>query len=179
MAYLYNIDFTILNYIYNTFSCKLLDTLMPVITAFGNRGMLWILIALFMLAIRKYRINGIILLFALAICALLTNIILKIPIARPRPCWIYEIPLLIPNPTDYSFPSGHTSASFTSAIIIAYSNKKCGIIAYIMALLISFSRLYLYVHFPSDVIAGAIIGTLIGIIVYKLIFSLIKSKNAA
>ncbi len=174
MVYLNNIDFSILNYIYNTFSCNLLDMLMPLITSLGNKGIVWIGVAILMLTHHNYRKNGLILLAALAVGALCTNVVLKNLFARPRPCWIYPVELLIPMPTDYSFPSGHTTASFISAVIIGCTEKRLGIAAFILAFLISFSRLYLYVHFPSDVICGAIFGSLVGFIMYKYIYPLIE-----
>lgn len=101
-------------------------------------------------------------------------------VARPRPCWIESnFPLLVSNPTDYSFPSGHTLASTISVVIITYADKKFGIIAIILATLITFSRLYLFVHFPSDVFAAIILGVIIGlfaIFVFNFVTHIIKRK---
>ncbi len=160
------IDFRILDLIREKLSNGFLDTVMPWLTAVGNVGIIWIIIAAAMLISRKYRRNGLELAAGLVGCALVGNLLLKNLIARQRPCWINDtIELLIAVPLDYSFPSGHTMASFAAAAIILHANRKFGIAAYILAVLIAFSRLYLYVHFPTDVLAGAIIGTLIGIAV--------------
>ena len=99
---------------------------------------------------------------ALAAGVLVGNVCLKNLIARPRPCWLESVPLLIGNPTDYSFPSGHTLSSVIGAFMLTAANRRFGILAIPLAALIGFSRLYLYVHFPSDVLASVVIGTLIG-----------------
>lgn len=110
-----SIDFTILDFIHNNLSCGFLDFLMPMITTLGNSGIIWILIAAIMLSIKKYRKNGIILIAALACGVIIGNLILKNLIARDRPCWINaDVLMLIPIPTDYSFPSGHTLSSFAA-----------------------------------------------------------------
>jgi undecaprenyl-diphosphatase len=68
------------------------------------------------------------------------------------------IPLLIEAPTDYSFPSGHTIASFEAATVLLIRHKKWGIMAMVLAVLIAFSRLYLYVHYPTDVLSSIVLG---------------------
>ena len=112
----------------------------------------------------------------------LCNVVLKKMIARQRPCWLNEtVQLLVNNPKDYSFPSGHTMASFAVAPIIYRANKKWGIAAYILAGLIGFSRMYLYVHYPSDVLGGMLIGCLCGVVSVFLVkdkkFSIKKQSN--
>ena len=82
-------------------------------------------------------------------------------------CWIEDHTMLIAMPTDFSFPSGHTMVSFAAATVLWHWNRKVGIAAYLLAAVIAFSRLYLFVHFPSDVFAGAVIGILIGIAAIK------------
>ena len=93
---------------------------------------------------------------------LVGNVALKNLIARPRPCWVESVPLLIASPTDYSFPSGHTLSSAIAATILTKTDRRFGYAAIPLAALIAFSRLYLYVHWPSDVLAGALLGILIG-----------------
>jgi len=98
------------------------------------------------------------------------NITLKPLIARIRPYeFTHGINLLIPKPNDFSFPSGHSFASFSAATSIFCFHKKEGIASYVLAFLIAFSRLYLYVHFPSDVIAGIVLGAVIGIFSAKIV----------
>ncbi|MCM1523891.1 MAG: phosphatase PAP2 family protein [Ruminococcus sp.] len=158
------IDFQILDFIRENIACPFLDVLMPIITFFGDGGWVWIAAALAMLLTKKHRIDGIALGTALLGGLIIGNLILKNAVARDRPCWIREISdMLIAVPKDYSFPSGHTLASCEAAAVFAHKSGKAGLIAVTAAALISFSRLYLYVHFPSDVLAGAVLGTAIGI----------------
>lgn len=164
-----NIDFEILNYIYEHLSCSFLDFIMPKITFLGNGGLIWIITAIVMISFRKYRKAGIILSVALILCGITGNILLKNLIARERPCWLNEtVQMLISIPKDYSFPSGHTMSSFASATVLTHYGRKNGIAACILAALIAFSRLYLYVHFPTDILAGMLIGVIIGLSVCKI-----------
>lgn len=102
---------------------------------------------------------------------------LKPLVARERPCWINEsVHLLVAMPKDYSFPSGHTQASFASATAIFHVNKKAGVCAFILAVLIAFSRLYLYVHFPTDVLAGIGIGVICGLLAGVVYQEVLKRK---
>lgn len=158
-----DIDFIILNFLHEKLSCGFLDILMPMITFLGNAGMIWIAAALILLFIKKHRKNAFMLMGGLVCCAVVGNLILKNLVARARPCSLNTtVNLLISAPTDYSFPSGHTMSSFAAAVILYHADKRLGIPALMLAFLIAFSRLYLYVHFPSDVIAGALIGASIG-----------------
>lgn len=163
MSVMTDIDFAVLDYIHEHLSCGFLDLIMPKITFLGNAGLIWIIASGAMLISRKYRRNGAELAVSLVGCVVIGNLLLKNLIARSRPCWINEtVDMLIAVPNDYSFPSGHTMSSFAAAAVIMHKDKKQGIAAYILASLIAFSRLYLYVHFPTDVVAGAVIGIFIG-----------------
>ena len=108
-------------------------------------------------------------LWLVAVAAVVANLILKPLIARERPCWSNEdVELLVAMPQDFSFPSGHTLHSVMVAVVIFMYDKRIGSLAIIMAVLISFSRLYLYVHFPSDVLCGALLGTVFSVAGYYL-----------
>ena len=147
-----NLDWIILHGLRVLTACPLLDFWMPRITALGNSGVVWVVAAIVLLCTKKYRRYGVMLLVGLAAALLLGNLALKNLFARPRPCWLDEsVPLLIARPSDYSFPSGHTMAGAIGAAIP-------------LAVLIAFSRLYLYVHFPSDVLGGAVLGVGIGLL---------------
>ncbi len=159
-------EFDIL-YSINSIHTDILDSIMIFITYLGEKGIFWMAIAAILLFNSKTRKCGIFMLISMAIGLILGNGIIKNLVERPRPYWIDEnIKLLIPGLTDYSFPSGHTLASFEAAIMIFLFNKKLGIIAIIIAILVGISRMYLFVHFPTDVLAGALLGTIISIAVY-------------
>lgn len=163
MSQIPNLDWSILNWIHIAFQSSFLDFAMPKITALGSGAAVWIACALFLLLFRRYRRRGLLLLIGLVAGALVGNVILKNVVARPRPCWLNPgIPLLVPMPTDYSFPSGHALSSFLAATILGKTDRKFGFVAFPLAALIAVSRLYLYVHFPSDVLCGALIGMGIG-----------------
>lgn len=136
-----------------------LDFWIPKLTALGNGGILWIILALVLLLIPKTRRCGISLVIALLLVFLLGNCLLKPLLARPRPFMqSADVTLLIPPPSDFSFPSGHTYSGIAAAIVIWYYHRRWGIAAMILALLIAFSRLYLMVHFPSDILGGILLG---------------------
>lgn len=159
-----NLDWTILHWIQNMLVCPAMDFLMPKVTALGNGGAVWIFAAIVLLASKKYRKFGVFLLAGLAIGVLTGNLMLKPLIARPRPCWLDEsVTLLISNPTDYSFPSGHTLSSVIGATVLTKANRKFGLISIPLASLIAFSRLYLYVHFPTDILGAAVLGIAISL----------------
>lgn len=174
-------DLLILNWIQENMRHPLLDKIMPLISHLGDSGICWILVTLILLTVRQHRKIGLSLSAGLILDALFCNLLLKPIIKRLRPCDLYQTTvLLIPCPKDYSFPSGHTMASFVSAFILYQYNKTWGRLAYILATLIGLSRLYLYVHFPSDVLSGAILGIGIGYFVKLFIIPQIanwKRKN--
>lgn len=154
-----------------------LDPLMVFITSLGNAGVIWIVLSIVFLFTKKYRKCGIAMALALVFSVIFGNIILKNLVERPRPCWVdTSVALLIKNPTDFSFPSGHSFASFAGATAIFMYHKKEGIAALILAALIAFSRLYLFVHYPSDVIMGALFGVIAAIIAVKIVNRYISNK---
>ena len=165
------IDFSILDFIQENLRCVFLDWLMPRISALGNSGIIWILIAIVFLFSKKYRKQGIVLAVGLLAGLLIGNLTLKPLIARMRPNWINtDIVLLIGNPKDYSFPSGHTLSSFIAAFLITLNNKRLGAFALPLAALIAFSRMYLYVHYPSDILGALILATIIALTVHKIFY---------
>ena len=160
-------DLPILEWIAANLWCPFLDAIMPVITVLGDAGIFWIAVAVILLLFPKYRKIGLSMAAALLIGVLLCNVTLKPLIGRIRP-YDYQlehfgktITLLIPAQHDFSFPSGHTIASFEAAVVLLIHNRKMGIPAMILAVLIAFSRMYLYVHYPTDVIASILLGTAI------------------
>ena len=158
-------DLPILDWIAANIRCPALDAAMPVITLLGDAGIFWIAVAVLFLLTKKYRKIGLGMALALVMGLLVCNIWLKPTVARIRPYDFQEqylgviIKLLIEKQHDFAFPSGHTIASFEAAVVILLNNRKLGIPAMILAALIAFSRLYLYVHYPTDVICSIILGT--------------------
>ena len=146
------------------------DTLVPMITALGDSGFIWIVLAAVLLFRKSWRRTGVIVAVALIIEALLCNVLLKNLFAVPRPFeWTTAVELLIPQPDDYSFPSGHTGASFAAVTALYYGGAKYWYLVLLPAVLIAFSRLYLYVHFPSDVIGGIVLGIFSGWLAARLL----------
>jgi len=152
-----------------------LDFIVPKITFLGDAGWFWIVATLLLIILPFNRKIGFQSALALIITAIICNLILKPTIMRARPCWIEsEIELLVKIPKDYSFPSGHSNASFAVATSIFMRNKKLGIPAIILAAAIALSRLYVFVHWPTDVLAGIAIGVCGGIISYFIVNFLYK-----
>lgn len=165
-----SIDFAVLNWIHENLTCRALDVFFSFITHFGDAGLFWIGVGIVMLFVKRFRKAGICLLIAISLGFLVSNLILKPWVARTRPYDINTaLQLLISRPSDFSFPSGHTTASIASALAIFYHHKKLGSGALTLAVLIALSRLYLYVHFPTDVLVGAMVGTLASIAAWALV----------
>ena len=179
MEFIQNIDFSILNWIYDNVRNDFLDVIMPLITMIGAHGLFFIILSIFLICTKKYRKVGITMAIAISLGFIFGNLLLKPLVGRIRPYDITpNINMLVNALSDYSFPSGHTLSSFAVATVILCFNKKIGIFAMIIATLIGFSRLYLYVHFPTDVLCGAILGILFGKLSYKFISTKYKSTKA-
>lgn len=174
------LDYAILDWIQTHLRCAFLDTLMPKVTLLAEYGVVLILLGLVLLCFKKYRVCGAAMLGGLAGGLMIGNVLLKNLVARPRPCWINtDISLLVAMPEDYSFPSGHTLHCFVAATVLMHYEKRLGIPAFVLAILVAFSRLYLYVHFPADVLAGAVLGIGIGLLAVWVAEKIRKRKNAA
>ncbi len=162
-------DLPILEWIRTTLWCDALDVAMPIITMFGDAGIFWIACSVILFFIPKTRRTGLGMIIALVLGLIVCNITLKPLVARIRPYDLQAqlgvtINLLNGTMHDFSFPSGHTIASFEACTVLLLNNKKLGIPATILAILIAFSRLYLYVHYPTDVICSVFLGILFAFI---------------
>lgn len=163
-------DLPILDWIQETMQCTFLDKTMPIVTLFGDGGVFWIGIAVLLLFFAKYRKTGFSMGMALVLGLVVCNITLKPLVARIRPYDFQlqefgrEITLLISAQHDFSFPSGHTIASFEACTVLLLYDKRMGIPATVLAILIAFSRLYLYVHYPTDVLVSLVLGIAFGLL---------------
>lgn len=160
------------------------DKIMVFFTHMGDGGYFWIALSVVLLLFKKTRKYGLAMAGALAVASLLNSIVLKSLFDRPRPYimdisnwqriatdgWMYEMPFESLKEKSVSFPSGHTASSFAAAIGVFYIDKKKGIIPLIVAALIGFSRIYIHVHYPSDVVGGVITGVVFGLLACVVIF---------
>ena len=158
------IDFRILDYIQAHFRCGFFDRVLPIFTMFGD-PLMFVLYCALLIVIRKTRKDGIVVTSAVLSGALICNVFLKLLVRRDRPCWIRpDFPLLIKNPSDYSFPSGHTMAMTAFSTVLIVRHPKLAWVLVPATFLLMFSRMYLYVHFPSDVLFSFVVGIIVGLI---------------
>lgn len=180
--YITEIDKTIMLFIQEHFRTPILNRIMILISALGNFGFIWIVAAVVLMRRKDTRKAGFLSLLAMGLCYLLTNAILKNLFMRKRPYNRFEevVPLIAP-PLDYSFPSGHTASSFAAAgIIERYLHGKKAVTAEVYAVLMGVSRVYIGVHYPSDVLGGVAMGIISSRIIYLVErkISLIKSRDS-
>lgn len=171
-------EFEFLDFL-QTMHTPLITKIMKAASKLGDAGFVWILLTGVLLMIPKTRKVGILVSVALLLDVLTCNVILKPLIARTRPYDVNTaVELLIRAPRDYSFPSGHTAASFAAAAALWFADKKkLAIPALVLAVLIAFSRMYFYVHYPTDVLGGAILGMVCGWLSYKLLSQKMEENN--
>ncbi len=167
-------DLAILHGIHDTLATPALDAVMAFITTLGDTGFVWFVIALTAIALKKHRTFGIAIIVAIAFAFVVGDLGLKHLFERPRP-FLVDPSLatsLIELPTSFSFPSGHTSSSFAAATVLCltpFAHRWIKPLAAAGALCIAFSRLYLCVHYPSDVCAGAVLGIICGIVAVRIV----------
>ena len=149
----------LLNWIQSALRADWLDGVMVFFTTLGDAGAVWIALALVLLCFRKTRRAGVTVAAALVLDLVVCNGVLKPLFGRVRPCVVNPtVELLVACPSDASFPSGHTAASFAAVGALRAAGSRLWLPSLVMAVLIGFSRLYLYVHWPSDVLFGALLG---------------------
>ena len=154
-------EFAVLDWIQANLRSPAMDVLMPAITALGNSVLVWIVLTGILILMPKHRTIGIAVMTGLLLEVVCCNLVLKPLVARILPCDVNtEVVLLNARPDDFSFPSGHTGASFSAAASLYFSRSKFWIPALILAVLIAFPRLYLYVHYPTDISAGMLLGVM-------------------
>ena len=181
LDFLLNLDGNILLFIQEYLRNPIMTPAVKFITTLGNGGGIWIALTLLLLIIPKTRKVGWMMMTALLGTLLVNNIILKNLVARTRP---YEViaglTYLVPKPGEYSFPSGHAGSSFSVAcVMFRQLPKKYGVPALILAILIALSRLYVGVHYPSDVLFGIISGIAISYAAMAIVEWIGKKRTAA
>lgn len=158
----YRREFKWLNGIQNVFANRVMDIVMRIFSHLGDVGAIWIVTGLALILMPEYRRTGAAVLVSLALSAIICNGIIKNIVGRARPYSYEQLDLLIRPPKDASFPSGHTSASVAAVMAMALTGFSWWPLFAVIAFLIAFSRMYLYVHFPTDIFGGAAFGLLIG-----------------
>lgn len=161
--YLKKIDLKGLDFVSNRCKNNFFDKVMPKITSLGDLGIIWLAIALLLICRANNRTVGFKVISAILITTIIGEGIIKNIVKRQRPFKEKDNGLLINKPITYSFPSGHTASSFAALTIFIQMNNTIALLAAPIATMIAFSRIYLRVHYPTDVIFGIILGCLCGI----------------
>ncbi|NCB73228.1 MAG: phosphatase PAP2 family protein [Clostridia bacterium] len=155
-------DTSALLYIQDHLRSPILSALMVFFSTIGNVGLLWIALGLGLLISKRTRRGGFDLLICLALAYIVNDLVIKEIVARVRPYDAIEnLTILVKPLHSFSFPSGHANSSFAAALALTLAFGKKGAWAYIPAALIAFSRCYVGVHYPSDVLAGMLVGTVV------------------
>lgn len=151
-----------------------------------SSGLLWIIISIILMAQKKYRMVGLGMFLSLVLVFIVGDQTLKPHVARLRPFVQFPqvvLPATPPDPHTYSFPSGHATGSFSSSVALllglcSVNLKKAywGVLAILFAAFVAFARVYLFVHFTSDVVVGAILGIIMGIIAWAITRALSRMK---
>lgn len=159
-------ELAILDWVQTNLRCGFLDAVLPVISRLSDHGEIWIVLAAVLLVTKKHRWAGVSVALALLLDLVVCNGLLKPLIGRLRPFQINTaIELLTQAPLDASFPSGHTAASLTAVTALWRAGgapKWLRWAALALAVVIALSRIYLYVHWPTDVLGGAVLGAVLG-----------------
>ena len=177
-------ELKILDFIQDHLRFGFLDDLMVLLTRLADDGICWIVLAIALICFKPSRKMGITLGLALLLGLLVGNLGLKNLFARPRPYTVNPdiVPsMLIDTLKSYSFPSGHTRCCFESGMAMFLCDKRWGKAAFVLGGFIGFSRMYLYMHYPTDVIGGVILGLINGVIAFVIvdkIYKLIDSKKS-
>ena len=166
MEMIYSFDFTVLNWIQQNMRCDFLDGFSVFLSNITTYGIIWIVLGIILILFKKTRVAGFMVLAAMALAFLTGDVLLKHIVSRPRP--FIENPavtLLIKPPSGSSFPSTHTALVSAVATVLLAKKHSVGLIVLLLGICVAFSRLYLYVHFPTDVFCGMLLGILCGVIV--------------
>lgn len=161
LEWLYQVDNTVFLWV-QSLRNPVFDVLMPFFSFLGNYGLIWLIAAVLLLCRKQYRRYGVLLLVALAVGYILGDLVIKNLVERMRPFEALGLTPLVPPPESFSFPSGHALSSFASAEVLLYADRRLGTVGFLLAVCIAVSRVYVCVHYPTDVVAGAVIGSAVG-----------------
>ena len=173
------LEFAVLDWIQAHLRCSFLDAVLPAVSWTANHGELWIILAVVLLLVRGQRKYGAAVACGLVLDLVSCNMLLKPLIGRVRPFAVNTaVELLVKAPLDASFPSGHTAASFAAVFALKTAGSPLWKPALAVAVVIAFSRLYLYVHWPSDVLGGALLGAAVGWAGAKIVENVLQKRKA-
>ena len=172
-------ELPVLFWIREHLTCPLLDWLMPLLSSLSAHGEIWIVLAVVLMCIPKTRRAGLTMGVALLMGYLVGKMGLKNIIGRVRPYDVVDVPLLVERLHDFAFPSGHTLASVGAATALTLHYRRFGAVALTLAAVLGFSRLYLFVHYPTDVAAGALLGVAMAFLARWMVDTVYEKKNAA
>lgn len=149
---------------------KYINQCMKCIAGLGDFGMIWIALSLLLSLNPKSKDASQLVLWALLLATIFGQVTIKTFVKRLRPCQEYpNVKILVPVPSDHSFPSGHTTSSFSCATIVCYFYPSLGVACLLFACLMAFSRIYLFVHYLSDVIFGMVLGILVAVLILLIV----------
>lgn len=169
LQFIERIDFFIARFVSEYLNTEFLGVFMMFVTKLADSGLIWILLGAILLCFRKTRKCGFIVLISLLFAFIISEFTIKPIVGRARPFEALEnLRLIIPPPSGSSFPSSHATTSFAAALVLYRFNKAYGIYALIFAFFVAISRLYLCVHFLSDIVVGSLLGCTIGFVSFKL-----------
>ena len=167
---IFALDSDILLFVQDTLRTPVLNTVFSLLTRLGDAGLVWIALGVILLLFRRTRRGGLCMLGGLACEYVICDLIIKPLVMRTRPYLMVEgLELIIAPQSSFSFPSGHAASSFVCAYLLTRAFGKKGAWAYLPAALIALSRIYVGVHYPSDVLAGMLLGTVVGVLVWRIV----------
>lgn len=143
---------------------SLLDPVMVGITYSATSGLIWFVLGFLMTCSRRWRRCGVSVIVAVVLAYIVVDLMLKPLVCRERPFDAGDFSMLVPEPDSWSFPSGHTASAFAGAAAILIHSRRWGAVAMVYAALVGVSRMYLCVHWPTDVVAGALVGTALALL---------------
>jgi undecaprenyl-diphosphatase len=172
-------DEAILLFVQENLRTPALTAVMKTVSRLGDAGIVWIVLGILLLFFAKTRRGGGYMLASLAVEYALCDLVIKKLVLRPRPYLVIQaLELLVKQESSTSFPSGHSASSFVCAYILTRCFGKKGAWSYVLATFIALSRIYVGVHYPSDVVAGVLLGTVIGVVMYALLRRFLPKKAA-